>query len=176
MPHPSIANRRLLIQHRYSLFADRDTVIKHLFEYWKSRGFTLLLDDDGNLSGTRGSYLANFTSFDSTKLISSIMLECSEQGDVQTTTLIDLSGQILTAWNQLDLEIEHVLCHREFTGLTEPELLKRYRKARLISNITWVLSLGLTTHVMPAAYRTLLDDVNPSTDGPVLLYLAPGEC
>lgn len=176
MPHPSIANRRLLIQHSYVLVADRDSIIKHLFGYWKARGFTLFLDDGGNLSGTRGSYLANFTSFDSTKLISSIVLECSEQGHVQTTTLIDLSGQILTLWNQLDLELEHVLCHREFTGLTEPELLKRYRTARLISNITWVLSLGLTTHVMPAAYRTLLDDVNPSTNAPVLLYLSPGEC
>jgi hypothetical protein len=176
MPHPSIANRRLLIQHSYVLVADRDSIIKHLFGYWKARGFTLFLDDDGNISGTRGSYLANFTSFDSTKLISSIILECSEQGNVQTTTLIDLSGQILTAWNQLDLELEHVLCHREFTGLTEPELLKRYRTARLISNITWVLSLGLTTHVMPAAYRTLLDDVNPSTNSPVLFYLSPGEC
>lgn len=175
MPHPSIANRRLLIQHNYSLVADRDTVIKHLFGYWESRGFTLFLDDDGNLTGTRGSYLANFTSFDSTKLISSIVLECSEQGHVQTTTLIDLSGQILTAWNQLDLELEQVLCHRAFTGLTEPDVLTRYRTSHVVSNIMWVLTLGLTTHVMPTDFQTLLEDVNPSTDAPVLRYLSPGE-
>lgn len=175
MPHPSIANRRLLIQHNYSLVADRDTVIKHIIGYWKSRGFTLFLDDDGNLTGTRGSYLANFTSFDSTKLISSIVLECSEQGHVQTTTLIDLSGQILTAWNQLDLELEQVLCHRAFTGLTEPDVLTRYRTSHVVSNIMWVLTLGLTTHVMPTDFQTLLEDVNPSTDAPVLRYLSPGE-
>ncbi len=97
MPRPSIVNRRLLIEHRYSLVANRSTIVEHLTEYWTSRGFALSLDSSDNLVGTRGSYLANFTSFDSTKLISSIMLECSEQGDVQTTTLIDLSGQILTA-------------------------------------------------------------------------------
>lgn len=175
MPHPSIANRRLLIQHSYSLFADRDVVIKHLVEYWKARGFTLFLDDDGNFSGTRGSYLANFTSFDSTKLISSIVLECSDQGNVQVTTLIDLSGQILTAWNQLDLELEQVLCHREFTGLPEPDALTRYRTSHVVSNIMWVLTLGLTTHVMPTDFHTLLEDVNPSTNAPVLRYLSPGE-
>ena len=175
MPHPSIANRRLLIQHTYVLVADRDSIIKHLFGYWKARGFTLFLDDDGNLSGTRGSYLANFTSFDSTKLISSIVLECSEQGHVQTTTLIDLSGQILTAWNQLDLELEQVLCHREFTGLPEPDALTRYRRSHVVSNIMWVLTLGLTTHVMPTDFQTLLEDVNPSTSAPVLRYLSPGE-
>lgn len=175
MPHPSIANRRLLIQHNYSLFADRDTVIKHLLGYWKSRGFTLFLDDDGNLTGTRGSYLANFTSFDSTKLIASIILECSEQGHVQTTTLIDLSGQILTAWNQLDLELEQVLCHRAFTGLPEPDVLTRYRTSHVVSNTLWVLTLGLTTHLMPTNFQTLLEEVNPSTNAPVLRYLSPGE-
>jgi len=55
MPHPSIVNRRLLIRHSFHLFADRYTVINHLLGYWKACGFNIFLDEDGNLSGTRGS-------------------------------------------------------------------------------------------------------------------------
>lgn len=175
MPRPSIVNRRLLIEHRYSLVADHRTIVEHLIEYWTSRGFALSIDGSGNLVGTRGSYLANFTSFDSTKLISSIVLECSEQGQVKATTLIDLSGQMLTAWNQLDLELEQVLCHRGFIGLPDPSLLRKYKKTQVLSNIMWVLTLGLTTHVMPTQFRTLLEDVNPSAEFPKLRYLSPGD-
>lgn len=175
MPYPSIANRRLSIEHDYVLVSDRDTIISYLAGYWKSRGFNLLMDATGLLTGTRGSYLANFTSFDSTKLISSIRIECTDDGHVQTSTVIDLSGQILTAWNQLDLELEQVLCHRGFTGLDEPEALRRYRRSHILSNIVWVLSLGLTTHVMPETWRRLLEDVNPVMASPILRYLAPGE-
>lgn len=175
MPYPSIANRRLSIQHDYILVSDRDTVISYVVDFWTSRGFNLVIDQHGLVTGTRGSYLANFTSFDSTKLISSICIECTYDGHVRTTTVIDLSGQILTAWNQLDLELEQVLCHRGFTGLDEPEALRQYRRSRFISNIMWVLTLGLTTNVMPETWRRLLEDVNPSTVSPVLRYLGPGE-
>ncbi|MFM7187654.1 MAG: hypothetical protein ACKO14_07530 [Armatimonadota bacterium] len=175
MPHPGIANRRLLIQHSFHLVADRDTVINHLLGYWKTRGFNIFLDEDGNLSGTRGSYLANFTSFDSTKLIASIFIECSDHGHVQVTTLIDLSGQILTAWNQLDLELEQVLCQRSFIGLPEPDTLSTYRRSEVMSNIMWVLTLGLTTHTIPAKFLALLEEVNPSLNAPALRFLSPGE-
>jgi hypothetical protein len=175
MPYPSIANRRLSIEHDYVLVSDRDTIISYLVDYWKSRGFSLEIAPDGLVTGTRGSYLANFTSFDSTKLISSIRIECADDGHVQTSTVIDLSGQVLTAWNQLDLELEQVLCHRGFTGLDEPEALRRYRRSHIVSNIVWVLTLGLTTHVMPETWRTLLEDVNPAIASPILRYLAPGE-
>jgi len=175
MPHPSIANRRLSISHSYSLAADRATIVGYLAEYWASRGFKLSVDDWGDLCGTRGSYLANMTSFDSTKLISSIVIQCADTGDVCTTMVVDLSGQILTAWNQLDLELEQVLCHRGFTGLDEPEALRRYRRSHIVSNIIWVLTLGLTTNVMPETWRTLLEDVNPVIASPTLRYLAPGE-
>lgn len=175
MPYPSIANRRLLITHRYSLYSDRNTVIRYLAAYWKSRGFTLNEDPVGHLVGARGSYLANFTSFDSTKLIASTVIECTESGDVATQTLIDLSGQILTSWNQLDLELEQVLCHRGFTGLPEPSNLIQYRKSHMLANVLWVLTLGMTTNVMPSKWKTILDDVNPSTVSPELRYLSPGE-
>ncbi len=174
MPHPSIASRRLLIEHSYTLVSDRATIIAHLTAYWKSRGFNLSEDSDGSLCGTRGSYIANFTSFDSTKLISSISLQCADDGEVNTTMVVDLSGQILTSWNQLDLELEQVLCQRAFTGLPEPAALRQYRKAHALANVMWVLTLGLITNVMPAAWRTLLDDVNPSTNSPVLRFLDPG--
>ena len=88
--------------------------------------------------------------------------------------VVDLSGQILTSWNQLDLELEQVLCQRAFTGLPEPEALRQYRQSHALANIMWVLTLGLITNVMPAAWRTLLDDVNPSTNSPVLRFLEPG--
>ncbi len=175
MPYPSIANRRLSIQHDYVLVSDRDTITSYLVGYWTSCGFNLVVDPGGLITGTRGSYLANFTSFDSTKLISSIHIDCTNDGHVQTSTVVDLSGQVLTAWNQLDLELEQVLCHRGFTGLDEPEALNRYRRSRLVSNIMCVLTLGLTTNVMPATWRTLLEDVNPSTISPILRYLTPGE-
>lgn len=174
MPHPSIASRRLLIEHSYGLVSDRATIIAHLNAYWNSRGFNLSEDSDGSLCGTRGSYLANFTSFDSTKLISSIVVQCSTTGDVHITMVVDLSGQILTSWNQLDLELEQVLCQRAFTGLPEPAALRQYRKSHALANVMWVLTLGLITNVMPAAWRTLLDDVNPSTNSPVLRFLEPG--
>ena len=175
MPHPSIANRRLSISHSYSLAADRETIVGYLTEYWESRGFKLSVDAWGDLCGTRGSYLANMTSFDSTKLISSIVIQCADTGDVNTTMVVDLSGQILTAWNQLDLGLEQVLCHRGFTGLPEPDALRRYRHSHAMANVMWVLTLGLTTNVMPDAWKTLLDDVNPSTNAPKMHHLGPGE-
>lgn len=176
MPQPSIANRRLLISHSFALVADRDTVIRYMSEYWESRGFTLHQDEtDGNLCGTRGSYLANMTSFDSTKLIASILVQFSDEGNVYTIMVVDLSGQILTAWNQLDLALEQVLCQRGFTGLPEPTALAKYRKSHWLSNVMWVLTLGLTTHVMPATWQTLLEDVNPATNAPVMRFLSPGE-
>ena len=69
MPHPSIASRRLLIEHSYRLVSDRATIIAHLIAYWKARGFNLSEDSDGSLCGTRGSYIANFTSFDSVRMM-----------------------------------------------------------------------------------------------------------
>ena len=176
MAHPSIASRRLLINHKFSLTADKKSIFAYLSAYWESRGFKLYLDDkvDDTLCGTRGSYFANFTSFDSTKLISSISLQCADDGEVNTTMVVDLSGQILTSWNQLDLELEQVLCQRAFTGLPEPAALRQYRKSHALANVMWVLTLGLITNVMPAAWRTLLDDVNPSTNSPVLRFLEPG--
>jgi hypothetical protein len=174
MPHPSIASRRLLIEHSYRLVSDHATIIAHLTAYWKSRGFNLSEDSDGSLCGTRGSYLANFTSFDSTKLISSIVVQCSTTGDVHITMVVDLSGQILTSWNQLDLELEQVLCQRAFTGLPEPAALRQYRKSHTLANVMWMFTLGLITNVMPAAWRSLLDDVNPSTNRPALRFLEPG--
>ncbi len=174
MPHPSIASRRLLIEHSYRLVSDHATIIAHLNAYWRSKGFNLSEDSDGSLCGTRGSYIANFTSFDSTKLISSIAVQCSTTGDVHITMVVDLSGQILTSWNQLDLELEQVLCQRAFTGLPEPAALRQYRKSHELANVMWIFTLGLITNVMPAAWRSLLDDVNPSTNSPVLRFLEPG--
>jgi hypothetical protein len=175
MPYPSIASRRLLIEHSYRLVSDRATIIAHLAAYWKSRGFNLSEDTDGSLCGTRGSYIANFTSFDSTKLISSISVQCLDNGEVTTMMVVDLSGQILTSWNQLDLALEQVLCQRGFTGLPEPTALRKYRQSHALANVMWVLTLGLITNVMPESWRTLLEDVNPSTTEPVLRLVEPGE-
>ena len=174
MPYPSIANRRLIVHHIYTLVSDRASIMAHIGAYWKSRGFKLSESSDGTLVGTRGSYFANFTSFDSTKLISSISVQCLDAGEVYTIMVVDLSGQILTSWNQLDLALEQVLCQREFTGLPEPAALRQYRQSHALANVMWVLTLGLITNVMPAAWQTLLDDVNPSTNNPVLRFLEPG--
>jgi hypothetical protein len=174
MPHPSIANPRLHIHHSFTLVSDPTTIIDHLRAYWESRSFNLTEDDDGSMSGTRGSYIANFTSFDSTKLISSIALQCSDTGNVTTTMVVDLSGQILTSWNRLDLELEQVLCQRSFTGLPTPPSLRTYKQSQAKSNVLWVLTFGLTTHLMPTSWRNLLDEVNPSANNPVLRHLEPG--
>ena len=176
MAHPSIASRRLLINHKFSLTADKKSIFAYLSAYWESRGFKLFLDDkvDDTLCGTRGSHLANMTSFDSTKLISSLSVQCSDAGEVTTVMVVDLSGQILTSWNQLDLALEQVLCQRGFTGLPEPAALLEYRQSHAFANVMWVLTLGLITNVMPESWRTLLEDVNPSTNSPVLRFLEPG--
>jgi hypothetical protein len=89
--------------------------------------------------------------------------------------VVDLSGQILTSWNQLDLALEQVLCQRGFTGLPEPTALRKYRQSHAFANVMWVLTLGLITNVMPESWRTLLEDVNPSTTEPVLRLVEPGE-
>ena len=89
------------------------------YNYLESAGFKI---DDDTKTGNRGSRLGNMSSFSVSKLITRMQLKVEAEALILDLR-IDLSQQILSAWNYIDLQAELLeFAHFVRTGERLPNL------------------------------------------------------
>lgn len=117
-------------------------------EYLKSRGFTdARVQPDGArlaVSGSRGSWIGNFTSFDMRKLRGRIRVSGDASGRVGVELHINTLGQQVTEWNRAFWRLELVeLCAVTSGRAPIADVWARYSQPRRRSAILWSLTGAL---------------------------------
>lgn len=117
-------------------------------EYLRTRGFAdARVQSEGPLlvvSGSRGSWIGNFTSFDMRKLRGRITVSGDGSGRVGVELHINTLGQQVTEWNRAFWRLELVeLCAVTSGRAPIAEVWARYSQPRRRSAILWSLTGAL---------------------------------
>lgn len=113
--------------------------------FWKSHGFTFTEDSEYLLFGRRGSILSNLTTYNPTKLLSTLTVTSLEPSTIDCAVVVDGFNQIWTEWDQACLELEMATFENYLVfGDDRAELWGRFFKSYNKAAAIWTLTGGLS--------------------------------
>jgi hypothetical protein len=128
--------------------------------YLRERGFVdARVEEDLTVTGSRGSWLGNVTSFDMRRLRARIVVSADESGSLCVLLDVNTIGQAITEWNQAVWRLELVEVHRVLCGQPRLEdVWERLRDSSRWTSFLWMLtSTGKGTRLSPEWEAELRD-------------------
>jgi hypothetical protein len=119
--------------------------------FWKRRGFkNVAIDLDLELVGSRGSWFGNLTSFDMSKLKTSLRMSSWKSDRVVVELDVNTFGQHITEWNRAYWRLEIIelhtilICEGDISALWE-----RFRQDSRRASILWAVSSTILGQRLP---------------------------
>lgn len=133
------------LERHLRLPAWNDELAGRAASYLQSRGFSnaRLSSSDGVLvvSGNRGSWLGNFTSFDMTQLLAKVRVAGIATGNVDVELNVNTFGQQITQWNIAVWRLELVELHHILTGRGPiDDVWNRFKKDARSAAVRWTFT------------------------------------
>jgi hypothetical protein len=122
-----------------------ESVARAAATYLRSRGFKNADVSPGpTVTGTRGSWIGNFTSFDMTRLRARVRLAPRLPGVIAVELDVNTFGQQITDWNRAVWRLEIVELHRVLRG-RDPlgDLWGRFHKDARAAARRWAVSFAI---------------------------------
>jgi hypothetical protein len=127
-----------------------EQVRQKVIGFWQGRGITFREVTDSLLSGHRGSFWGNLTSYDMSKLLADLTIRKTKANEISCQLDVDTCGQDITEWNkaywQLELDtLESYLLY----GDQKTEEWKQFLRNSRAAAWQWSLSLTWLGRKMP---------------------------
>lgn len=128
------------ITYEFKLSPDVENIKIRSIKYWESRKFKCNASID-KITGRRGNYFGNLTSFNMTKLICKLCVVLCDKKRIRTELFINGKFQDITNVNLWDFKLELILFHRYLNNLPFPDFMTDYKKYRRNSALKWTYTL-----------------------------------
>ncbi len=120
---------------------DQDAANKAI-AFWNRRGFrNAAINSNLELVGTRGSWFGNFTSFNMSKLKTSLTMSSPKSDQVVVELDVNTLGQLITEWNLAYWRLEIIELHTILLGEGNiSDLWHRFQRNSRRASILWMFS------------------------------------
>jgi len=116
------------------------------------------------VTGTRGSWLGNITSFDMGKLRAHIRIGPDATQGLCVDLEVETFGQVITHWNIASWRLELIELHRVLGGLGRmDDVWKRYRRASRLATVLWAMTLTMKGARLTRAWEAELRELEAPT-------------
>ncbi len=133
-----------------------DNIAKVAVAYLQSRRFLdAQVSPELIIIGSRGNWIGNLTSFDMTKLITTVRISSCEVGTIVVELDINTFGQQITEWNAAVWRLEIVELHRVICGLDRIDnIWKQFGRDASWSYVKWAVTLMIGGQHLPETWET----------------------
>jgi hypothetical protein len=131
-------------------------VAEQALAFWSQRGFADAAIQPGlEIVGSRGSWLGNFTSYDMSRLKTSLCVQPAANDRLHVRLEINTFGQQITEWNRAYWRLELIDFKRFLRGEKDiASLWARFHAGDRRASVKWTLSLGLFGQYLPDDLET----------------------
>ncbi len=121
-----------------------DAIRRKIVDFWQERRVVFTVSEGRTLEGKRGSLLGNMTSFDMTRLITTLTVSRTSPAEIVCRLDIDTTFQSITTWNEAYWQLEMDTFESWLLyGEDKKAEWEAYYKTARAGDIRWLLSFGL---------------------------------